>query len=109
MDFDQSKQFKEFCQNSEKIAEEFYDLIERWAKKDLRLAVVNAINLPLSVILNLILEDKEKALCKLFPELPETFLRFFKPFEKIKDKWGKISNEEFFYLYQKNYKKQFEE
>lgn len=108
MDLDQLSQLnKEFAEQTQEMNGEFIDLFEKWKKKNFRLAIFNAIHLPINIILNIIERDKNSLMPKLFEDFPDVFERFLLPFVKIKDKWGKISSEKFAELYSKEYQKQF--
>jgi len=99
---------KDFAKLSTQMNKEFVQLFQKWLKKQPRLAVVLAIHMPANLILNLIQMDKNNDLPKLMPDLCQVFLRFAYPFTKVKDKWGKVSGEEFCKLYEEEYQKLFD-
>lgn len=96
---------KEFAQQSNEMNQEFIELFKKWLKRDPRTTMINAVHLPLNVIMNLIKQGK--TVSTVFPELPDMFIRFFKPFEILKNKWGKIPDTEFANEYKKIYESQF--
>jgi len=110
MEFDELKKLNK---QAAKYTEDFYDdfvrLFQKHLKKSEKMAIVNMIQLPLNGILNVINRDKENLMCKIFPELPDMFIRFMKPFIKLKDLWGAIPNEEWVKEYGRIYSSQFDE
>src|ERR1700679_2140137 len=96
MDYEKlSELHEEFAKQTIEMNNEFIVLFEKWKKKSLRLSAVMAIHMPINLIMNLIQQDKNSAIPRLFEDLPEVFERFLNPFVKIKEKWGKISSKEF--------------
>lgn len=101
---------KKCAKETEEFFDEFNKVYKKMFKKlDKRMAIVNFIHLPLNGIMNIIAQDKDGAMCKIFPELPDMFIRFMRPFIKLRKSWGKISNEEFVKEYGRLHAAQFDE
>jgi len=108
MNFEEMSELNEkFAEEFKQMTEEFYGIFEKWKNKSVRLTCVAAMHLPINLIMSLIASDKNSSLPRIFPELPDMFERFFKPFFIIKEHWGKVSCQEFTKLYAEEYEKQF--
>ncbi len=94
MDYDDlAKLSKEFAKETQEFMDEFMELHNKWMKKSPITTTIMTLHMPMNVILNLIrLFDKFP---ELVPEMPQMFIRMAAPFVKLKDKWGKIPNEQF--------------
>lgn len=87
---------KDFAKKAKEFNQDFVNLFNKWAKIDVRLTMVCALNLPINLIINIIKNNsKELFFSTLFPEFPNVILRQLIPFNEIKEKWGKISDKEF--------------
>jgi len=64
--------------------------------------------MPLNIIMSMLFIDKDNHFPRLMEDFPDIFVRFLKPFVKIKDQWGKISSKEFVSAYKKEYESQFD-
>lgn len=101
---------RECAKDSEEFFNEFVKLFnKRFKKGNKRMTIINFIHLPLNGILNMIAQDKKNLMCEIFPELPDTFIRFMRPFIKLKKSWGKIPNDEWVKEYGRLHSKQFDE
>jgi len=98
----------EFAKDAEQMSEEFLELFQKWKKKSTRLTVIMAIHMPLNIIMSMLFIDKDNHFPRLMEDFPDIFVRFLKPFVKIKDQWGKISSKEFVSAYKKEYESQFD-
>ena len=92
----------------EEFHQEYLGILSKWMMKSPQTAIIGFVNFPLNAIMQLILSDEEQQLVELLPDLPDIFIRFMFPFTEIKDKWGKVSNEEFCKLYDEHYERQFD-
>lgn len=107
MNYEELEQLNaEFAKKSELMTKEFFQLFQKWMKDDPRLTTVNMLSLPTNLIMKLICRFPE--FHELFPELPDVYVRYYKPFEKIKEHWGKVSGKEFVDMYEREYQKQFD-
>ena len=107
---DQEKMKKlnaDFAEKSELLTKEFHGLFKKWMKKNPRLTMLMALNMPINALINICTEFEESS--KIFPDLPDVFFRMINPFIILKEKWGKVSNKEFFQEYIKIYESQFED
>jgi hypothetical protein len=110
MDYDQLSELnKEFAAETIAMLKDFTDVFYKWRKKSPRMAMVNAIHLPLNIIMQLIQRDTNHTFCKAVPELPDMFIRFMMPFTKLRKKWRKVSGVEFCKLYGELHGKQFDD
>lgn len=108
------KDLEELNAKCAKETKEFYDEFvklfqKRMKKGDRRMAIVNMIHLPLNGILNVVSQDKNNILCEIFPELPDMFIRFMRPFLKLKVLWGQIPNSEWVKEYGRLHAAQFDD
>lgn len=99
------KLYDKYADQRAEMHEDFVKLFRKWFKKSPRLAAINMIQLPMSLIINVFLRN-DTQIMELIPELPDYFISFMKPFEIIKDQWGKIPNEDFEKLYRQHYEAQ---
>jgi len=101
---------KKYAEETEEFFKEFHKVYKKMFNKgDKRMAIVNFIHLPLNGIMQMIQADKKGMMCEIFPELPDMFIRFMRPFIKLRKVWGKIPNEEFVKEYGRLHAKQFDE
>lgn len=108
MDLDDlSKLNRQYADDTRQMFQEFIELFQKWKKKDARIAMINCLHMPINTLMNILLQDEESLMPIAFKDFPDVFERFLNPFVKIKNKWGKISSNEFAKLYQKEYEKQF--
>lgn len=105
---DLEKLNKEYADQTKLMSHEFIEIFEKWLERNPRLAIVNGVHLPLHITINLI-KRSSAPISVLFPELPDMFIRFMKPFEILRDKWGKMPDKEFIEQYTKIYESQFDE
>lgn len=107
MNYEELKKLhEEFAKNSKKMNDEFTSMFKKWLKKDPRLTMLGMFTMPINLMCGA-LSTFEKA-SELFPEFPDVLIRQFKPFEKLKDKWGKIPSKKFFEEYAELYNSQFD-
>jgi len=110
MNLEELEQLNKQCA---KETQEFYDdfikVFRKHMKKSKRMAIVNMIHLPLNGIMNVIASDEKNLMCEIFPELPDMFIRFMRPFIKLKVLWGQIPNEEWVKEYGRLHSAQFDE
>ena len=55
------------------------------------------------------MSKSEKTAYELLPDLPDIFIRMMKPFEKLREEYGKIPMKEILKKYEKEYESQFGE
>jgi len=100
---------KDFAKETKEFFDDFITLFQKHMKKSKRTAIVNMIHLPLNGIMNVIAKDKDNLMCEIFPELPDMFIRFMRPFIKLAPLWGTIPNEEWVKEYARLHYAQFDE
>lgn len=98
---------KEFAKKSAQINKEFSELFRKWLKKDTRIAMLAMIHFPINMMIQSL--SNFDAAYELFPEFPHAVARQLMPFLLLQEKWGKVSNKEFFREYGEIYEKQFDE
>jgi hypothetical protein len=101
---DFSKKFKD---ESMQLNKEFIKLFKKWLKKSPKLAVLNLLNMPLNLMLN-IMTTSNVNFYELIPDLPSVYIRSIAPFIILKDEYEKLTNKEFVDKYQKLYESQFD-
>lgn len=99
----------EFAKFSQEFNDEFINLAQKYLRRDKRSAIVNMVHLPLNLIMNIIAMDDKNVMPKIFPELPDMFIRFMRPFIKLKVLWGQIPNAEWASEYKRLHSAQFDE
>lgn len=83
----------EFAKHSKEFLIDMEKVYTKWMEKDLGVATIMTLEMPLDFLLS-IMKNKIN-LSKMFPDLPDVFMRMVMPFDKLKPKWGKIPDEEF--------------
>ncbi len=97
---------KEFAKLTEKMTSDFITLFNKYMKKDPRATMILMLHLPLNLMLNIV-DNSKIDMNEIFPEFPDMYIRFMKPFIILREKWGKIPNKQFVKEYGELYEKQF--
>lgn len=97
---------KEFASELSEIQKEFNEVFQKWIKKAPRTCIVSILSLPLGIIFTL-MQQKDGVIEGIFPELPDVWERYLSPWILLKEKWGKISSEQFMKEYGDLYESQF--
>lgn len=87
---------------NDQMIEEFLELFMKWGQKAPELTAVNMAYLPVTLLMSPLFPEMFGVAAEM-PDVPYIFSRTLKPFETIKDLWGKIPHQEFCELYQKHY------
>jgi len=106
---DLKKHHKKFHDDTKLMYGELLEVVKKWLKKDPRTTMVNMMNLPLNLTLNLLVEAEKLGVdLGEFDDLPNIYIRTMKPFEELQDDFLKIPMEEFAEKYGRLYEAQFE-
>lgn len=97
----------DFAEDSFQMTKDFGKLFKKWMKKNPKLASLQSIHLPISILINLLNNCSENQMSKVLPELPDVFKRFMLPFLILKSSWGKIPDKAFAEEYTRLYELQF--
>lgn len=107
MDYKELEQHhKKFSDLSQKLMHEYMEVCMRHFKDNPRMTMVVTLSMSVNIIMEMYM-TAGNTMTQILPDLPDIFIRYMKPFEKIKESWGKVTPEEFIKLYGEEHSAQF--